>query len=147
VLGAPFGADRRACAQRRRAAPQPAVRARITVHRLRPDLAPGHGETAATKSIAGAFSGTDLDATLRARGLDTLVVAGIMTHLAVDSTVPDAAVLGYKVLVASEGTAARDLPGAAGGQPVDHATLQPAALADRFADVATTREITALALE
>jgi len=99
------------------------------------------GETVVIKSMAGAFSKTDLDATLRARRVDTLVLAGIMTHLAVDTSARDATVLGYKVVVASDATATRDLPG------IDHATLQRASLAalsDRFADVMTTEAVLAV---
>lgn len=102
-------------------------------------LVPFDGETVVTKSMAGAFSRTELDALLRAQGIEVLLLAGIMTHLAVDTTARDATVLGYKVVVASDATATRDLPG------VDHDTLQRAALAslsDRFADVMTAKEIT-----
>jgi nicotinamidase-related amidase len=101
-------------------------------------LTPRDDETVVTKSMAGAFTRTELSATLEARGIDTVIVAGIMTHLAVDSTVRDAAVLGHHVIVATDATATRDLPG------VDHRTLQRAALAalaDRFADVAPVDSI------
>jgi nicotinamidase-related amidase len=106
-------------------------------------------ELEVTKSIAGAFSRTDLDARLRAYGIDTVIVAGFMTHLAVDSTARDAAVLGYKVVVASDATASRALAGAGGttiGADVVHATAL-AALADRFADLMTSDELVALPVD
>jgi nicotinamidase-related amidase len=102
-----------------------------------------------SKSLAGAFSRTDLDARLRAYGIDTLVVAGFMTHLAVDSTARDAAVLGYRVVIAGDATATRPLPGPGGstiGADVVQATAL-AALADRFADVMTSDELVALPVD
>jgi nicotinamidase-related amidase len=112
-----------------------------------PALAPSPGELVLTKSMAGAFSRTDLDRTLRDRGVDTLVVGGIMTHLAVDTTARDAMVLGFRVVVAGDACATRALPSATGGAPVEAADVHRAALAslaDRFADVLSTHEVVAL---
>jgi hypothetical protein len=56
-------------------------------------------------------------------------------------------VLGYRVLVAADATATRDLPGAAGDASVDASSLKRAALAalaDRVADVLVDRAIMAL---
>ncbi|MFT3765453.1 MAG: isochorismatase family protein [Minicystis sp.] len=111
------------------------------------DLAPAPGEIVLTKSMAGAFSRTDLDATLKGKGIELLVVGGIMTHLAVDTTVRDGMVLGYRVIVAADATATRTLPGPPGEPPIDHRTVQRAslaALADRFADVLAVDEIARL---
>jgi nicotinamidase-related amidase len=110
---------------------------------------PHPDELVVTKPTGGAFSRTDLDATLRARGIDTIVVAGIMTHLAVDSTARDGGVLGYHVIVAGDASATRDLPATDGGVAIDHEALHRtalASLADRFADVMTTPSIVALPL-
>jgi nicotinamidase-related amidase len=115
-----------------------------------PALAPRSGELVVTKPTGGAFTRTELDALLRARGVDTLVVAGLMTHLAVAMTAQDATVLGYRVLVAADATATRDLPDPAGGPAVTHDELHRAALAamaDRFADVRTTAQVLVLSLE
>lgn len=114
-----------------------------------PELAEAPGELIVIKTLAGAFSRTDLDAQLRSRGIDTLIVAGLMTHLAVATTVSDGMVLGYRVLVAADATATRALPGAGGLAAVDAQTLQRAALAalaDRAADVLETRALEALHL-
>jgi nicotinamidase-related amidase len=51
------------------------------------------------KVRVGAFSTTDLDAQLRERGLDTLILAGISTSGVVLSTVRDASDRDYRVLV------------------------------------------------
>jgi nicotinamidase-related amidase len=110
-------------------------------------LTPAAGELVVVKRLAGAFSRTDLDATLRARGADTLLVAGIMTHLAVDTTARDATVLGYRVLVAADACATRPLPGWDGEGVLDADALHRAALcalADRFADVRTCAALAAL---
>ncbi len=110
-------------------------------------LAPGDADLVITKSAAGAFSRTELDAQLRARGIDHLVIAGMMTHLAIDSSARDGSVLGYQVVVVTDATATRALPGPHGDGIVDHGTLQRtalAALADRFADLLSTDELQGL---
>lgn len=115
-----------------------------------PALAPLPHEVVVTKAAAGAFTGTALDDLLRARGLDTLVVAGVMTHLAVDATARDGALLGHHVLVAHDACATRTLPSPAGGRPIAARDLHRAALAalgDRFADVLSTADIVGLPLE
>jgi nicotinamidase-related amidase len=112
-------------------------------------LEPSQGDFVLQKAVAGAFSRTNLDAELRGRGVDTLIVAGLMTHLAVFVTVSDATVLGYRVIVAADATATRDLPGAGGEDGVGASVLQRAlldAMADRFADVMPTRAIAELPL-
>lgn len=43
-------------------------------------------ELVVTKSVAGAFSKTRLHERLASLGVEQLVVAGLMTHLAVDTT-------------------------------------------------------------
>lgn len=111
------------------------------------ELSPAAGELVVRKRMAGAFSRTSLDAELRERGIKTLVVAGIMTHLAVDTSVRDATVLGYTVLLAADACATRSLPGWDGGQVVRDRELQRAslaALADRFAEVRLAAVIAAL---
>lgn len=112
-----------------------------------PELAPEARDLVVVKATGGAFSKTNLDEELRGRGIDTLIVAGLMTHLAVQITVSDGALLGYRVAVAADATATRALPSASGGNAVDALALQRAALAtmaDRAADVLSTRTILAL---
>jgi nicotinamidase-related amidase len=112
-----------------------------------PELEPHPGDFVLQKSMVGGFSRTKLDAELRARGIDTLIIGGFMTHLAVFSTASDATVLGYRVIVAADATATRALPGVAGQGAVDSTTLQRAALdamADRIAEVVLGRSIMAL---
>jgi ureidoacrylate peracid hydrolase len=54
------------------------------------------------------FAGTDLDARLRARKVDVVVAAGVVTNLCVQTTVQHAFALGYYVVVVEDGTAAVD---------------------------------------
>ena len=123
----------------------PVFRAGSTQVEAVPELARDANDWVVTKAAAGAFTRTELDARLRERGIRSLIVAGLMTHLAVDSTARDATLLGYAVIVASDATATRDLPGMDGAPLVHHADVQRvalASLADRFADIASTRAIT-----
>ena len=57
------------------------------------------------KVRVGAMSTTDLDQRLRARGVNTVVLAGVSTSGVVLSTVIDAADRDYRVYVLSDGVA------------------------------------------
>jgi nicotinamidase-related amidase len=71
-------------------------------------IAPRAGDIVVRKTRVGAFSTTDLDAKLRARGVTTLVLAGISTSGVVLSTVRDAADRDYRVVVLADGCADTD---------------------------------------
>jgi nicotinamidase-related amidase len=110
-------------------------------------LAPQPGELLFTKAAGGAFSSADLDGWLRAQRIETVIVSGLMTHLAVSLTASDAALRGYHVIVAADSTASRALPSAPSGAAIDHQTVQRVALAtlaDRVAEVLTNAQIRAL---
>jgi nicotinamidase-related amidase len=64
------------------------------------------GEIIVKKTRYSGFVGADLDARLKALGVDTLVVAGLTTECCVDSTVRDAFSLDYHVFVAADACAA-----------------------------------------
>ena len=68
-------------------------------------VAPEAGDIIVRKVRVGAFSTTDLDAQLRERGIDTLILAGISTSGVVLSTVRDASDRDYRVLVLADATA------------------------------------------
>ncbi|MEB8336146.1 cysteine hydrolase family protein [Streptomyces endophyticus] len=53
---------------------------------IHPDVAPRHGDVVVTKRRGSAFSGSDFDLVLRARGIDSLVLTGIATSGVVLST-------------------------------------------------------------
>ena len=60
------------------------------------------------KQRYSAFHHTDLDAQLKGRGVDTLVVCGLTTDCCVDCTVRDAFHLDYQVILAGDACAAYD---------------------------------------
>ncbi|KAF2272360.1 Isochorismatase hydrolase, partial [Westerdykella ornata] len=71
-------------------------------HDLISELLPLPHEPVVDKPGYGAFTYTDLEATLRARGLRNLVVCGIALEGAVSSTVREAADRGFDVLVVED---------------------------------------------
>jgi nicotinamidase-related amidase len=104
-----------------------------------------HHETV-RKSSVSVFPTSDLDARLKARGVKTLIVSGLMTHACVAGATRDAVPLGYGVIVAADACATRDITGP-GGTTVPHAELHRSslvALADTFAEVLDTDAILAL---
>jgi nicotinamidase-related amidase len=70
-----------------------------------PRVAPRPGEIVVTKHTVSAFAGTPLDQILRARGVGTIVVGGLVTHYAVDGSARDAHDRGYRVMVLKDGCA------------------------------------------
>jgi len=51
------------------------------------------------------FTGTDLDATLRGYGIDTVVLTGVSTNIALPGAATEAVGLGYSVVLAEDATA------------------------------------------
>ncbi len=76
--------------------------------RIHPAIAPADGDLVVRKRRVGAMSTTDLDAQLRARGIDTLVLAGISTSGVVLSTLLEAADRDYRLYVVADGCADPD---------------------------------------
>lgn len=68
-----------------------------------PEVAPRPGDVVVTKKRASAFSGSDLDLVLRARGIDSLVLTGIATSAVVLSTLCQANDLDFGLTVLSDG--------------------------------------------
>ncbi len=73
-----------------------------------PKVAPLPGEVVVTKRRVGAFSTTDLETVLRAKNINTIVLAGISTSGVVLSTVRWAADMDYSIVVLSDVCADRD---------------------------------------
>jgi nicotinamidase-related amidase len=71
-------------------------------------VAPQPGDIIVTKRRVGAFSTTDLETILRAKNINTLVLAGISTSGVVLSTVRWAADMDYSLVVVSDACADRD---------------------------------------
>ncbi|MGW5052689.1 cysteine hydrolase family protein [Actinokineospora sp. NPDC004072] len=70
------------------------------------ELKPEPGELVVTSPKVGAFAASDLDAQLRAAGIDTVVLFGVATNLTIESTGRAAGDLGYRVVVVEDACAA-----------------------------------------
>src|ERR1700722_10470451 len=71
------------------------------------DLAPGlaePGDILITKPTWGAFFRTDLDSELKGRGVSTIVLGGVATHIGVEATARQAWELGYELVIARDAT-------------------------------------------
>lgn len=73
-----------------------------------PELAPVAGEIVVPKRRYSGFFGTDLDVTLRERGVATLRLVGDCTNICVLYTAADARSLGYTVEVVADGVTSFD---------------------------------------
>ena len=104
--------------------------------------APAAGEAVVEKNFPNSFRGTDLHERLGKAGIKHLVVAGMMTHMCVDSSVREAFDLGYRVSLLSDACATRSqsFGGHAVPAPQVHAAFL-ASLNGLFASVAPTDEI------
>jgi ureidoacrylate peracid hydrolase len=67
---------------------------------------PQPGDLVVDKTRFSGFRGTSLDAELRLRGIDTLVICGMTTECCVDCTVRDAYHLDYQVFLVGDACAA-----------------------------------------
>lgn len=105
---------------------------------------PNEGEAVVTKHFPNGFRETSLDALLRSVSASRLVLAGMMTHLCVDTTVRAANDLGYQCFLAGDACATRDLRFS--GEAVEARDVQLAFLAalnGSFAAVRSTQELCA----
>lgn len=64
-----------------------------------PRVSPSEGEPVVTKCGVSAFCGTDLDLLLRTRGIEALLLTGVVTHYVVAGTAREAADRGYRFLI------------------------------------------------
>ena len=109
---------------------------------IHPLLAPAEGEAVITKNFPNSFRGTDLLERLQAQGVETLVIAGAMTHMCIDATTRAAADLGFRCRLAQDACATRDLE--FGGVAVPAAQVHAAFLAGLsgiYADIRPTEEL------
>ncbi|VWC58665.1 hydrolase [Burkholderia lata] len=102
---------------------------------LMPELNRQPGDHLVTKKTWGAFTGTDLDAHLKAAGVTQIVLTGIATSIGVESTARQAHELGYNVTLAVD--AMTDLNADAHVNSVER-------LFPRLGETGTTQDIVAL---
>lgn len=101
------------------------------------EVAPKNGEVVVVKHYPNAFWQTNLEAQLKALGIENIVLAGFMTHMCINSTARGAFNLGFKPTIIASACATRSLIGAR-GRVIDAQTMHESALAavrDLFAVV------------
>lgn len=87
---------------------QPHCVAGTTGCEIAPAIHVAPGDKIVRKRRYSAFFGTDLDITLRERGVDELYLVGVCTNICVLYTAADARNLGYKVTIYRDGVASFD---------------------------------------
>ncbi len=103
---------------------------------IHPLVKPWEGEKIVRKDYPSAFLGTELREYLQALGITRLTVAGMMTHMCVDTTVRACQDEGYEVTVIEDACTTKALKH--GGRKIDAETVHGvyvASLADGFAKV------------
>ena len=101
------------------------------------EVAPKNGEADVVKNYPNSFWHTNLEAQLKALGIENVVLAGFMTHVCINSTARGAFNLGFKPTVVASACATRSLVGA-NGKTIDAQVMHDSALAavrDLFAVV------------
>lgn len=81
---------------------------------LHPEVAARPKDHQIEKELPGSFTGTDLEPWLRDRGLDTVAIAGYMTHICCDTTARQAMHRGLNVEFLGDATGTLPLKNAAG---------------------------------
>jgi ureidoacrylate peracid hydrolase len=98
------------------------------------DVQPGDPVARKIKYSAMIDDSSELPALLKARGFDTLLIAGTVTNTCCESTARDASMLGYKVVMLTDANAARE-------RALHEATYNNFQL--YFGDVASVAEVSA----
>jgi len=98
------------------------------VGQISTEVAPIDGEAVITKEFPNSFWQTDLDARLKALGVQKLVLAGFVTHMCITATSHGAVNRGYTPTVVASTTATRALD-AGHGREVPAAQVHESALA------------------
>ncbi len=81
---------------------------------LHPEVAGRPRELLIEKTMPGSFTNTPLEAWLRERGIDTVTIAGYMTHMCCDTTARQAVHRGFKAEFLSDATGTLPLSNSAG---------------------------------
>jgi nicotinamidase-related amidase len=104
---------------------------------------PVEGEPVFQKNVNSAFIGTQLENTLRQRGVKTLVVVGLTTQHCVSTSVRMAGNLGFEVFLVSDATAAYEVTGPDGTHhsAEDVHRISLATLHDEFATVVDAKTV------
>jgi nicotinamidase-related amidase len=121
--------------------PDSPLRPLLPGNAFKPEAAPAPGEPIFQKTVNSAFIGTALGDHLRARRIDTLVIAGLTTDHCVSSTTRMAANLGFTAIVVSDATATFERTGP-DGERHGAEQMHRLALASLHGEFATIRRTT-----
>ena len=102
------------------------------------------GEPIVYKHYPNSFRETDLLDKLKEWGIERVVITGMMTHMCVDATARAAADLGFKVIIAEDACATRDLKYGDTTIPAEHVHKAFLAALKSYGDVMKSDEIIAL---
>jgi nicotinamidase-related amidase len=102
------------------------------------------GEPIVYKHYPNSFRETNLLDMLKEWGIERVVITGMMTHMCVDATTRAAADLGFKVIVAEDACATRDLTYGGTTVPADHVHKAFLAALKSYGDVMKSDEVIAL---
>ena len=72
---------------------------------LMPEFTPGEEDLLIDKNRYSAFFNTDLDETLRAEGIEELIITGVMTNCCCETTAREGFVRDYRIFFAADATA------------------------------------------
>ena len=108
---------------------------------LHPEIAGRPRDKYVEKTLPSAFTGTDLEYWLRVNGIETVTIAGYMTHNCDLSTVIHAMHMGFGVELLSDATGSLDYANSAGAATAEEIhRVTSVVLQSRFAAVVTTDE-------
>ena len=108
---------------------------------LHPEVARRARDHYVEKALPSAFTGTDLEYWLRSHGIETITVAGYMTHHCDFSTVIHAMHMGFAVELLGDATGAVSYANKAGAATAEEIhRVMCVVMQSRFAAVATTAE-------
>jgi nicotinamidase-related amidase len=102
------------------------------------------GEPIVYKHYPNSFRETNLLEMLKEWGIERVVITGMMTHMCVDATARAAADLGFKVIIAEDACATRDLKYGDTTIPAEHVHKAFLAALKSYGDVMKSDEIIAL---
>ena len=102
------------------------------------------GEPIVYKHYPNSFRETNLLEMLKEWGIERVVIAGMMSHMCVDATSRAASDLGFKVIVAEDACATRDLEFGGTVVPADHVHKAFMSALESYGDVMKSDEVIAL---